>query len=554
MTGRPIPIWAILHGLAILVLIGAMVVATLAETYYTRGIVTGRDYALLPDTDVNPMGVNTFLHEEPDDAVVVRTLDMIQAGGFGHIRQMFGWFEIEPQPGVFVYPDGQSSWAKFDRIVELAEERGIEIVARLEKPPAWARAGQPNPELDGPPDELADYAHFVEQVVSRYRGRITYVQLWNEPNLAGEWGGKPIDPAGYVELLQAGYEAAKRADPDVTVLLAGLAPTEQTGPHNLSDLLFLQGVYDAGGAAYFDIATVMVYGYGFSPADRRVSFERNNFSRPIQTREIMERNGDADTPIWAVEYGWVALPDDWTGNPSPWGAPVSAEQQADYLLDGYLRARREWPWMGAMVVWAFRFPLAPDHPNAVGDPTRGFALVEHDFTPSPAYAALAEAAPRIHAVHNGARSFTEEQRVALERGEPVQIAVAGDRLDLVMVGAGSATVTVEGREPVTIHSTGASRSPQEIVMAIDDLGDGIHAVEVRVAPAEAALVGYVVSRSPWQTWIFPWVYGTLAVLLIAALVAAGWRLWSVVAGRTGWPSPPGLLSQFSERGSRRNAG
>lgn len=515
-------IWLVLHALAVAGLIGALVVASVAESYFTRGIVTGRDYAPHPHTDVNPMGVNTFLHEEPNDAVVVQTLDMIQQGGFGFIRQIFGWFEIEPQRGVFVDERGRSTWEKYDRIVDLADERGIEIIARLDKPPAWARAGQPNPGMDGPPDDLEDYERFVEQVVSRYQGRVRYVQIWNEPNLEGEWGARPIDAAEYVDLLKVGYQAAKRADPAVTVLLAGLAPTDQTGPHNLSDLLFLQDLYDAGGANYFDIATVMVYGYGYSPYDRRVSFERNNFSRPIQTREIMERNGDGDKPIWAVEYGWVALPDDWDGNPSPWGRPVSAEQQAEYLVDGYLRARREWPWMGAMVVWAFRFPLAPDHPNAVGDPTRGFALVEHDFTPTPAYTALASSAPVIHAVHNGSRSFTPAERERLDRGEPVQIVVAGDRLDLVMVGAGSVTVTVTGRNPVVIRSSGTTPSPQEIIKAADDLTGPLNTVEIRADGGGGAVVGYIVSRRPVQTWIFTWIYLTLAILLTATLVSAGW--------------------------------
>ena len=71
-------------------------------------------------------------------------------------------------------------------------------------------------------------------------GRIHYIQIWNEPNLQGEWGGQPIDPAKFTDLLKAAYTAAKAADPTMTVLMPGLAPTDQTGPTNLSDLLFLQ--------------------------------------------------------------------------------------------------------------------------------------------------------------------------------------------------------------------------------------------------------------------------------------------------------------------------
>ena len=308
-------VWVAAHLAVIAGLLLSMVAAWFARDYFTRGVAAGTDLEPIPYTDVNPMGVNTFLNEEPDPEVVERSLDMIAEGGFGYVRQIFGWYEIEPEQGVFTNQLGDSTWEKYDRIVDMANERGIEIIARLEKPPRWARDGQENTDQfpDGPPDEVGDWINFVEMVVERYEGRVTYFQLWNEPNLEGEWGGHPIDVRAYVDLLQAGYEAAKAINPDAVILLAGLAPTDQRGPDNLSDLLFLQEVYDYGGAPFFDIATVMVYGYGYSPSDRRVEFERNNFSRPIQTREIMERNGDADKPIWAVEYGWVALPDDWEG-------------------------------------------------------------------------------------------------------------------------------------------------------------------------------------------------------------------------------------------------
>ena len=299
-----------IHILIILGLIGGLVVATVANGYFNRGVVASTNLQPIPHTDVNPMGVNTFLDQEADPAKVSRELQMIKDGGFGYIRQMFPWYDIEPEPGSFWDAKNDvSSWAKYDRIVNEANALDIQIIARLDKPPRWARANAPNLAQfpDGPPDNNADYANFVSAFVTRYRGKIHYIQIWNEPNLQGEWGGQPIDPAKFTDLLKAAYTAAKSADPSITVLMPGLAPTDQTGPTNLSDLLFLQGMYDAGARDYFDIATVMVYGYGYSPYDRRVEFARNNFSRPIQTHEIMVKNGDADKAVWAAEYGWVSL-------------------------------------------------------------------------------------------------------------------------------------------------------------------------------------------------------------------------------------------------------
>ena len=163
-----------IHILIILGLIGGLVVATVANGYFNRGVVAGTNLQPIPHTDVNPMGVNTFLDQEADPAKVSRELQMIKDGGFGYIRQMFPWYDIEPEPGSFWDAKNDvSSWAKYDRIVNEANALDIQIIARLDKPPRWARANAPNLAQfpDGPPDNNADYANFVSAFVTRYRGK-----------------------------------------------------------------------------------------------------------------------------------------------------------------------------------------------------------------------------------------------------------------------------------------------------------------------------------------------------------------------------------------------
>lgn len=524
-----------LHGAVLVNLLLGLLLAPQAEDYLLRGVTLGAGDAPLPYTDGNPMAINTFLNEEPDPAVVEQSLDMIAAAGIGSIRQIFGWYEIEPQRGVYVDANGQSTWTKYDRIVDLATARGIQIIARLEKPPPWAKAGQPQPEIDGPPDSNADYAAFVAQVVGRYRDQITFVQLWNEPNLEGEWGNQPIDPAAYVDLLQAGAEAARAANPDVVILLAGLAPTDQTGPSNLSDLLFLQAVYDHGGAPWFDIAAVMVYGYGYSPSDRRVDFKRNNFSRPIQTREIMVRNGDGGTPVWAVEFGWVSLPDDWQGAPSPWGEPVSRETQARYVIDGYLRAQREWPWMGVMAVWAFRFPYAADHHSQDGNPTRGFALVEHDFGLSPAWWALYDQQVLLNRWGSGAHTFSSDQQAGFDRGWEQQVALLGRTAELQVRGSGTLRVIVDGGTPRDYPIDGTAR-----LTLFDDLPDGPHDLTLHLVDGDIELDLLRVPYRAFATRLFAVGMPLLAFAVVGVLLSTVWMLaeQSLRRARHGSPFRP----------------
>lgn len=360
-------------------------------------------------------GVNTYnLHAEvvfnPDGSVipdnkVKRTFEMIAAANLHWVRVQFPWEDIEVcGKNDFVdhcraASSGGSTWLKYDYIVEQAERNGLELIVRLDTPPAWARQNYMNtPQVQaalaqgmlvtGPPDDVADYGDFVAAVAERYRGRLRYFQIWNEPNLLREWNYHQQDPAQFVELLRIAYERIKAIDPAAVILSPALSPTDGEGD-GANDLEYLQGMYDAGGAAYFDVLSAQFYGLGQPPTEHRYVTPGDSLLRPIDTkvdvgrvvllREIMEHNGDHQTPVWISEMGWNSAPPDL---PQPWGAPVSEELKAEYLVQAMERAEREWPWLGPMSIWMFRMGGLPPDPR---DPTAYFQLVDFEFNPLPAY-------------------------------------------------------------------------------------------------------------------------------------------------------------------------
>lgn len=347
-----------------------------------RGVTYGTaDLGEVRDADAPAIGANTFLHREPDTAKVRQELAVLRAAGVGLIRQEFNWAEFEP-----LDPDehpelGKDAWIKYDGIVEAAQDAGIEILARLDRAPRWATPGfdpQANPWMQAPPADHADFARFAGQLATRYRGTVRYYQIWNEPNLIGEWGGRPPNPAEYLAMLRAVGQAIRDADPEARIVLAGLAPTIETGPENLSDLLYLRTLYQLGAKGDFDVAASMSYGLWTGPRDFRVDDQRVNFPRAVLWREAMLEFGDAQTPVWAAEYGWMSLPAGWTGEPGIWGNH-SIEDQAAWTVDGIRRAREQWPWMPTVVIWASRWPEDLD----ARDPTPYFRLMDKDFTPRP---------------------------------------------------------------------------------------------------------------------------------------------------------------------------
>jgi hypothetical protein len=340
----------------------------------------------IPHTDVNPYGANFFLDREVEPWKQDRTLAMAREAGIGWIKQQFSWEEIEPQR------KGEFDWAKYDRLVELAGQYGLQIIARLDRPPAWAR--QSNPLPGSPPDDPADYGDFVYAFVQRYRGRVGYVQIWNEPNLSAEWGFQRVDAVAYTHLLAVAYRRAKEADPRVAVLSAPLAMTledaSMRGNHN--DLVFLEQMYQAGAGSWFDILSANAFGLDRPPEDPPDPAVLN-FRRVELQRQIMERYGDMDKPIWIDEYGWNAAPASFPEELLTWKR-VSEQEQADYTVRGIAWARAHWPWLGVVNIWYFR---------QVGDvpPDRAayyFALVDPEFRPGPVYETLRQATQGTGAV------------------------------------------------------------------------------------------------------------------------------------------------------------
>jgi len=341
----------------------------------------------LPHTDLNPYGVNIFLDKEVEDWKKRRTMEMIAAAGIGWVRQQFSWAEIEPRPGDFWDSRyNKSSWEKFDRIVELAEEYGLQVIARVDRPPAWARPAGSNPQA--PPSDPRTYADFIGEFVRHYRGRIHYIQVWNEPNLHTEWRqGAPVDARAYVTLLRMAYESAKRADPDVQILCAPLAVNNVDDPNRLflSELTYLEEMYQAGVAPYCDIMSANAYGFN-DPPESPPDPNRFNFRRVELLRLIMEKYGDQDKPIWFNEYGWNAAPPDIPAEKLIWGR-VSEEEQARWTVEGIRYAREHWPWAGVMTIWYFRQvgDIPPDSAEYY------FRMVNVDFTPTPLYEAVRRA-------------------------------------------------------------------------------------------------------------------------------------------------------------------
>ena len=322
-----------------------------------------------------------------------RILSHVQQMGFNWIKQQVEWFRYNSAPG-------QYDWGPLDRIVDSCNAAGIHVMFSVVKAPAWARP--PGDTDEGPPADLNTYATFVRELAARYKGRVRAYEIWNEQNLYYEWGGRggKINARRYVELLKLAYQAIKSVDPGAVVISGAMTPTGwNDGDIAIDDRVYLEQMYQAGMRNYCDAVGAHPSGYNNPPdADWRnygnpnVSFNATGhpswfFRGTMESyRNIMVKYGDANKKIWVTEFGWATTHN--LGVPPNTGyeyaADITEEQQAQYLVRA-IEMGRNWGWVGPMFVWNLNFgPVSGIH-----DEKAKFGIVRPDWSPRPAFAALA---------------------------------------------------------------------------------------------------------------------------------------------------------------------
>jgi hypothetical protein len=302
------------------------------------------------------------------------------------IVQVFSWSEIEPTQGEF-------HWEYTDWLLRAAEYYNLGVVARIDKPPQWASSSSSG--LSAPPRRMQDYADFVAQVAERYRGRIAGYIIWNEPNLAREWGNQRPDPVSYVALLRAASERIRLVDPEARVLSAGLAPTNEQSDLAMDDRDFLRAMYAAGARDAFDVLAAHPYGFSYLPDDPYGAHKGLNFARLQDLRDIMVENGDAGKPVWITEFGYTTSPPSDSAE-----LRVTEGEQGQFLMRAFEISQQRWDWVRMFAVWNLSGDAAPSTggtplPSAAGNSRSddandqiGYSLLRPDGSFKPAYAAL----------------------------------------------------------------------------------------------------------------------------------------------------------------------
>ncbi|HTQ54602.1 MAG TPA: carbohydrate binding domain-containing protein [Bryobacteraceae bacterium] len=235
------------------------------------------------------------------------------AARFGTLRLWdsgTSWTALEPLRGVW-------NFAPLDTWVAAAEQNGVpDIILTLGQTPAWASSNPDDVNYVGagapaPPTDIQDWRDYITAVAQRYRSRIRYYEIWNEPNDTTYFSGTVAQLA---QLTQEAYQILKSVDPENTVI----SPAAYSAG-------YLDTFLAAGAGRYVD-----VIGHHFYTTPPEATG-----SQIANVRLVMNKYGMGATPLWDTEGA--------SGDTTTPPAQAAAYLTRKYLTDlAYGSGRYDW--------------------------------------------------------------------------------------------------------------------------------------------------------------------------------------------------------------------
>jgi hypothetical protein len=323
-----------------------------------------------PSTVLAPIPVGVQFHgmwSIYSDSQRAYVLDKLQAAGVTSVRLDVSWAMLQPSAAT-----SYDAWGTgfVDKVVGMANARGIKPLITLWLTPAWANRDAGDRVL---PTNPADYARVAGWAAQRWRGKVTGWEVWNEEN-SGAFMAE-ADPSAYVKLLRAAYPAFKAGDPTAPVVFGGL---------EYNDTDWLTRAYGAGAHGYFDVVATHPY-QGLADLAPTAPDDGTmwRLTHAAAVHALMVARGDGAKPIWFTEFGWSTHA---TALDAPnWLRGVTETTQATYLSQTAALVRQQMPYVTRMYWY-------DDRNMATGDiQYDNYGLFRLDLSAKPALSALAAA-------------------------------------------------------------------------------------------------------------------------------------------------------------------
>ncbi|GHV28898.1 hypothetical protein AGMMS4952_13660 [Spirochaetia bacterium] len=225
-----------------------------------------------PEPRVIPTDIAGVVHAgDPVSAAENALLDEL---GIVWVRNTFRWRSIEPEKGVW-------DFSRYDRVVEDNINSGRKMLIVLGFDTGWVhKNGKPQDYIS--PEELPYFLGYVEQVVTRYKGKVDAWEIWNEPNVSVRfWKGPAKD---FYALSKAAAQKIRECDPGAKIIAGSFFRV----PH-----VFIKNMFKSG--ALDDIDGIAFHPYAATPKGALALYD---------TFAVLVREQGYSGEIWVTEVGY----------------------------------------------------------------------------------------------------------------------------------------------------------------------------------------------------------------------------------------------------------
>jgi polysaccharide biosynthesis protein PslG len=282
------------------------------------------------------------------------TIEDMATLGANSFRDDAFWNQIETRKNELAWPQ---RFAELDSAVNMAVARGMRPLLVLAYENKLHFSGR-YPIDDASQAAFVRYAEFVART---FKGRVRYLEVWNEWNQQG-------DPRDYARLIAKVYPAIKRIDPNVIVVGGAV---EGAGKPD-----FIAALAREGALASMDMLSV--HPYVFWRGDSGTPQALMRWLDDLQTMLAPYTQGRV-MPLLLTEIGW----------PSAGKLSVPPARAADYVSQTLLSLRSRADVRG---VWWYNLYDKGRDPN---DHEVNFGLFTEDYQRKPAVAAFAAVAQLV---------------------------------------------------------------------------------------------------------------------------------------------------------------
>jgi len=239
-------------------------------------------------------GVNTHYANIYYQNTIDKTIPLLNGAGISIVRDGEEWAAYEKTKGKYAFSES------FAQVPDKLYNGGIELLYTLLYGNAlYTESNSHFPETT---EEIQAFTNYAVSVAEKLKGKHRYFELWNEPNIKGNFNATGSGGNVYANLAKSVYPALEFANPDA--YMVGVAYSG-----NPSKLLasgeYIEDALENGAADYMDAISWHPYaewgtllGSGNQPPESYMDSWFDTFNNLINGYDIGE--------LWTTEQGWSA--------------------------------------------------------------------------------------------------------------------------------------------------------------------------------------------------------------------------------------------------------